>query len=141
VAISNIARAVHKASPDQYLAGMWRKDLETMLSWCCLRVSGVIPRSGTYRAPSWSWASVDGPVNARLCSDDNHKLCAHVLDASVDSSGPDDFGQLCGGILTISYAVMLSARLFVMVMSSQGTAGASVIVLKSLLKIATTPSK
>jgi hypothetical protein len=69
VAISALARETkrvldHMTNQDnQYLAGLWRPYLEWQLSW---RV--VEPRSTStqqedgFAAPSWSWASVDGPV-------------------------------------------------------------------------------
>ncbi|KAF2195861.1 HET-domain-containing protein [Zopfia rhizophila CBS 207.26] len=51
---------------DVYLAGLWRRDFIFGLAWHTERPGsgGVAPhkRPLDYRAPSWSWASVDGPV-------------------------------------------------------------------------------
>jgi hypothetical protein len=64
VGLSGIARKMHKdlaEMPSDYLAGLWRFDLGRQLLW---RLSFTKPeqRSRPYRAPSWSWASVDDQV-------------------------------------------------------------------------------
>lgn len=48
----------------KYLAGLWEMDLPSALLW---QVNRELPeckvmRPSMYRAPSWSWASVEGPV-------------------------------------------------------------------------------
>jgi hypothetical protein len=47
---------------DRYIAGIWYALLPNVLMW---RVTGETrtTRSRLFRAPSWSWASVDGPVH------------------------------------------------------------------------------
>ncbi|VUC28479.1 unnamed protein product [Clonostachys rosea] len=45
---------------DTYLAGMWKDTLPTALVWYA---SGRANRPSQYRAPSWSWAAIDGPIN------------------------------------------------------------------------------
>ncbi|KAJ0160670.1 hypothetical protein CTA2_7562 [Colletotrichum tanaceti] len=55
-AISGIAKVMSKILDDEYVAGLWRGHLIRGLCWqglSCRAVEG-------YRAPSWSWASVDG---------------------------------------------------------------------------------
>ncbi|CAH0049022.1 unnamed protein product [Clonostachys solani] len=45
---------------DTYLAGMWKETLPTALvCYAC----GSANRRPRYRAPSWSWAAIDGPIN------------------------------------------------------------------------------
>ncbi|KAK0444397.1 HET-domain-containing protein [Armillaria borealis] len=44
-----------------YLAGLWSDNLLHDLLWY-KKDGEQLPRSAEYRAPSWSWASVDGPV-------------------------------------------------------------------------------
>ncbi|KAE9365051.1 hypothetical protein N431DRAFT_488303 [Stipitochalara longipes BDJ] len=64
-------RDLPETSPDVYLAGLWRKYFIVGLAW---NVKKSIPRqydnehhnqTGDYVAPSWSWASVQGPVRYR----------------------------------------------------------------------------
>jgi hypothetical protein len=59
VAISGVARIIQEQTRDQYIAGMWRKDLELQLCW--FKPPGVWQdqRVLPYRAPTWSWASLD----------------------------------------------------------------------------------
>jgi hypothetical protein len=71
-ALAGIANMLHALFSRQrsvifdgtYCAGMWRYRLELQLCW---KVSGNLeegqtPRPISYRAPSWSWASVNGRV-------------------------------------------------------------------------------
>lgn len=65
-ALSGLAEVYHQATKYDYLAGLWRQSLPEDLLWWQQyllygnRVSRGIP--STYRAPSWSWASLDGNV-------------------------------------------------------------------------------
>ena len=60
VAINSIAQEMLKLLPDLYIhfAGMWKFDLLRQLLWRPGNLSVSMPKE--YRAPSWSWASVDG---------------------------------------------------------------------------------
>jgi hypothetical protein len=66
-AIAGIATEFHRLKPgDTYLAGMWRSSLINELCW--MVEPSKIPRAfgsrpEKYRAPSWSWASIDGAVS------------------------------------------------------------------------------
>lgn len=47
--------------PSQYAAGLWYRDLERQLLW--KRTSQTLPtRPQAYYAPTWSWASINSPV-------------------------------------------------------------------------------
>lgn len=109
VAISGIARVVKEETHDQYLAGLWRKDMEFQLCWCPTRRR---PQHMNYRAPSWSWASVDGMV-ASSTADKKHQYrhYAHVVDAYTTQSGQDPMGKVSGGQITISCTSMLLGKL------------------------------
>jgi hypothetical protein len=64
VAISGVARILAPVYGIDYVAGLWVKDLLWLLVW--YKYSGPsAARDVTmiYRAPSWSWASVDGSVS------------------------------------------------------------------------------
>jgi len=61
-AISRVASAMQKKLQARYLADLW--DTETLsrqLCWRCIDGEQA-PRPAEYRAPSWSWASVDSGV-------------------------------------------------------------------------------
>jgi hypothetical protein len=61
VAISGIAQLLGQKLNCDYLAGMWRRDLEHQILWKVTRSLPAPKKDGT-RGPSWSWASVDGGV-------------------------------------------------------------------------------
>jgi hypothetical protein len=63
-ALSAIARVYHRETGKTYLAGIWKEDLPLALCWIPARHSGspVVPRPAGYRAPSWSWASLESPA-------------------------------------------------------------------------------
>ncbi|KAL9116061.1 MAG: hypothetical protein Q9227_000429 [Pyrenula ochraceoflavens] len=102
VAIMGIARAAQEENNDQYLAGLWRQNMEEQLCW---GISGKSPMRQDDAAPSWSWASVSGEVWWSIRFEKDNVLLsyfAHVRDANVTLNGPDPFGRVSGGSLTIS---------------------------------------
>jgi Heterokaryon incompatibility protein (HET) len=58
-ALSGIATRFASMLNDSYCAGLWRNDLLNGLAWTA---AGDKTRPSAYRAPSWSWASIDGGV-------------------------------------------------------------------------------
>ncbi|KAH7317117.1 heterokaryon incompatibility protein-domain-containing protein [Stachybotrys elegans] len=61
VAISGIAKSWGAVFPDKYLAGLWQKSLPYGLLWYGRpSFKRRLDNDKTYRAPSWSWASVAG---------------------------------------------------------------------------------
>lgn len=48
--------------PGRYLAGLWEHDLLDQLTWFACPEESREVRGIPYRAPTWSWASVDCPV-------------------------------------------------------------------------------
>lgn len=56
---SGMASRVAQHLPDQYCAGIWRSELEYGLKW---RADQGRCRPQKWRAPMWSWASLDAPV-------------------------------------------------------------------------------
>ncbi|KAF9456486.1 heterokaryon incompatibility protein-domain-containing protein, partial [Collybia nuda] len=59
VALAGVAEIFQSRFNDDYIAGLWRKTLLDDLLW---RVFGPGCRPAEYRAPTWSWASVDGSI-------------------------------------------------------------------------------
>ncbi|KUJ18197.1 HET-domain-containing protein [Mollisia scopiformis] len=107
VALAGVAREAQRECGDTYVAGLWRTGMEEMLCW--RRLSSERPQNEEYRAPSWSWASVDGGVEYYPRAPDQElQLLSKVHHVSVTPLGPDPFGQLKDGILTISCPGALS---------------------------------
>lgn len=64
-AISGIAAKIRKATHSEYLAGLWKSNLASDLLWAAAPLDITRPgyyKPETWRAPSFSWASLDLPV-------------------------------------------------------------------------------
>ncbi|KAI1473149.1 HET-domain-containing protein [Daldinia caldariorum] len=61
---------------DVYYAGMWEIMMPASLLW---KVEGASNRPSVHRAPSWSWASVDGPLNLPAGGTHSNSTC-HLIE-------------------------------------------------------------
>ncbi|KAK4240137.1 a97f8ef6-a9b0-4f8b-8fdf-2c72f37eda9e [Achaetomium macrosporum] len=61
-ALSGLAQAVTRETSAEYFAGLWESGLIEGLLWCRAQPKQVLTATPNYVAPSWSWASVVGPV-------------------------------------------------------------------------------
>lgn len=105
-ALAGLAAAVHeryKSATCRYLAGLWEDDFRLSLAWWSTNVDHSNKRYPTYVAPTWSWASVAGPVSYHHLNDDHWhrspkfeiaKYALQVLHASVQTSTADPFGAI-----------------------------------------------
>lgn len=98
-ALSGLAHEYNKRRRDEYLAGLWRKDICSTMCWS---VDGgqQAARPLTYRAPSWSWASINGRI-LWVQSSPLVQAC-QVVSAHVVPSGRDPMGQVRGGTIKLS---------------------------------------
>jgi hypothetical protein len=90
-AISGLARLYSERLNNEYVAGLWRNSLLEGLAWQGLGVTRV-PQ---YRAPSWSWASVDGTPAAGL--PENWEPVATIIDCHAEHKGNNPFGEVTSG--------------------------------------------
>jgi hypothetical protein len=95
IALAGLAGQFRDMTGDTYLAGLWKADLHKQLCWkyshdvyCPDDKQRNRSRTLSYYAPTWSWASFDGPVRI----DDRYYLPEHeyayfseILDVSVNS--------------------------------------------------------
>jgi hypothetical protein len=104
-AISGLATAFADTCGLQYAAGLWQELLPDNLLWR-VKDPTASRRHPTYRAPSWSWAAIDGEI---LFSSDRHKLPEELelddIDIKPEPKGRDPFGQLLSGTLTVTGAL------------------------------------
>ncbi|USP74781.1 HET-domain-containing protein [Curvularia clavata] len=119
IALTGLAEDMRHAMGDVYLAGLWKKDLHKQLCWSTdfdVRARVNRSRTPTYLAPTWSWASVDGPVmsdQAYYIANMEVSLCIEILDASIlsrHSSGLHSFvasSLVLRGIAFWAQAIML----------------------------------
>ena len=98
-ALSGITRRVEMG--DRYLAGLWENYLITQLLWERQDLSKVI-RPTKYQAPSWSWASINGPIQVSGGEQYNpDEYIAKVVNSDVELAGEDPFGQVISGRLQV----------------------------------------
>ena len=104
VAISGLARLQQAFMPGEYVAGLWKRDLISQMCWFIPERSRH-DRPTSYRAPSWSWAAVDGqiwwvysPLAEYLCS---------FSDAHIDVASDDPFGQVQGGYIRVRGSLLV----------------------------------
>ena len=101
VAISGIAKEMKPLMRCRYLAGLWDFNIVEQLGWSGGRDA---TRSTIYRAPSWSWASIDGMVDLfeeNEPTPGDHFVLAEVLEAHTSLVGVDEFGPVDGGLLLV----------------------------------------
>jgi hypothetical protein len=97
-AFAGIAKLFCEATNDTYLAGLWRSRLLESLNWRVYEPrtkDDLLP----YRAPSWSWASIDGPFRPELATYSSQYLI-QVVDVKVQPRGEDPAGAVVDGFLT-----------------------------------------
>lgn len=102
-ALSGLASVLEEMSGDRYVAGLWQSHLPLGLLWRKASTWLREPTEGGYRAPSWSWASLDGEidmfdptlrVNVDVAAKDSH--------VKIQPCTKDPHGRLSSGTLTIT---------------------------------------
>jgi hypothetical protein len=112
VAISALAKQFHSVfeartngTDLRYIAGVWTLHLAPQLVW---RRQGdkYLVRPPHYRAPSWSWASVDGPLDFLCISwpgpQWESNILADVVEAEAQAAGSDPYLAVVDGFLRLS---------------------------------------
>jgi hypothetical protein len=111
VAISGIARHIQQYNHDQYVAGMWRTDLARQLCWRTRWPPRSRSAITSYIAPTWSWASSNGPISymfaVELVEAEYAIYWITVLDVELKNTGHDVFGGLVSGTLHLMCNVLL----------------------------------
>lgn len=116
-ALQGVAHLMQQGRNCAYYAGLWEDSMVEDLLWYCKEPH---KRPKEYRAPTWSWASVKGPVKFGHeqfwkfdCDDDEfssfdegldetHKIVATVTSVSTSPVGSSSLGQLCGATMNIT---------------------------------------
>ena len=86
LAISGIAESFGRHLRDQYRAGIWTSEFQAGLLWQVCRDT-TRPRPSEYQGPSWSWVSVNGPIEYSYRDFRTWKPetgSAEIIDCSID---------------------------------------------------------
>jgi hypothetical protein len=125
-AIAGLARVMTPANGAIYLAGFWRNGFAEELLWYPAALAKD-PRHNDlqapmrWRAPSWTWASVDGAVKFWSYFDED--LDIEVVDASPGVKGIDPYGEVAYGSATLHGPVAHLDSCFISQTRSEGTGG------------------
>jgi hypothetical protein len=111
-ALQGIAQIVQQQRDCAYYAGLWEDSLVGDMLWYCPR---PCIRPQNFRAPTWSWASVNGQVTYQKAA---AKILATVLSVRTLPVGKSALGELHGGSLEIRG---LGFRALLLDQSSNGT--------------------
>jgi hypothetical protein len=86
-----------------YLAGLWESTLIYSLTWYRYQWSGtpLLPRPQSWRAPTWSWASIAGAVKFSQHEGNYSQTFATIISADTTAVGDDRTGELSDGWLVI----------------------------------------
>lgn len=111
-ALSGVAQLLSSATDDAYYAGLWRSHILEDLHWRVyareerrIQVRGGFAhdfgeqlctpmRPAEYRAPTWSWASIDATV--KFIPLDFERILTTFIDCHVTPAGSDPFGKVSG---------------------------------------------
>jgi hypothetical protein len=99
--LSGLAEEYERLTGDHYRAGLWLSALPGALVWKSMREGS---RVSQYRAPSWSWASIDGEVqmNQMETTED-----IELVDCQVSlKSSRAPFGEVTKGVMTLRGRLM-----------------------------------
>jgi hypothetical protein len=112
--LAGIARHFGDYKQCEYLAGMWRDArFDAQLCWC---IFGPQPRP-EWRAPTWSWASVDGCASFQPYEPDEMKspriFCARTLQASVTQTDGGAYGEISDGWIRVACSYILVGRIVI----------------------------
>ncbi|KAM0134427.1 hypothetical protein ACHAO1_005639 [Botrytis cinerea] len=111
----------------RYLAGLWMRNLPSDLCWWVKVIEGhcVPSRAEPYRAPTWSWASVDfdgespcSPVayhsnfGKKFEQSKNFRIRRAETQLATSDVGKYTYGSVCGGLLRIK-GILIAAQIFI----------------------------
>lgn len=112
--MSGLASLPAKVTGDQYCAGIWLNDFTRSLLWT--RLAPRRPDNGSldlkiaepYRAPSFSWASVDGSlIWSPYCDRKDFENLALLKDYQCNVIGDNSFGRVLSGHLRLEAPISL----------------------------------
>lgn len=95
VAFASAASVVNSRLDYAYIAGFWNVDLEHQLMWIVKHPESTL-RPKAWRAPTWSWLSIEGPVEASKGT--FGKAVGRIVDLVIDLVDPEQpTGEMTGG--------------------------------------------
>ncbi|KUI68623.1 hypothetical protein VM1G_04558 [Cytospora mali] len=104
-ALAGLAEQYKKMTGNEYLAGMWVEDLPGTLLW--KGPDRGLKSPTAYRAPSWSWASLEGEIKFELPMDETPEFNTSVVSAHCEYNPPGSLSTVTSGWLDVEGPVGL----------------------------------
>jgi hypothetical protein len=105
VALAGVAQQCQRIYQTRYLAGLWEDSLLKDLLWISDPAVSPSSRPKAYRAPSWSWAALDGPIgniDGYTTRSKCIRTCVEVVRCEVMPSREElPFGEVKAGVLVL----------------------------------------
>ncbi|KAF1921850.1 heterokaryon incompatibility protein-domain-containing protein [Ampelomyces quisqualis] len=113
-AISGVASKIRKATHSEYMAGLWKGNLASDLLWSVSPSKSVMDSYAldTWRAPTFSWASLDTAVTYTYLDDDEREVFTPtiaLLSSTTTPKGLNPLGTLSDASITIRGPVFEAA--------------------------------
>ncbi|KAN0110247.1 HET domain containing protein [Hyaloscypha variabilis] len=111
IALSGIATVMKRSFNCRYLAGLWDDHLDRQLTWknSSTADSAPLSRPKAYIAPSWSWASLNGPVSLgdegpfiKLPWIPVRKIPIRILEAEIETVDGTEMSSAVAGYLKVA---------------------------------------
>ena len=104
LALSGVVEQFHRFwQGSRYLAGLWEHQFPGCLLWN-MQKGTKHPRPGRYRAPTWSWASIDGEITATTTGNSG-AICTVVKCEAVAARQVNPYGEVTSGVLVLNAIV------------------------------------
>ena len=126
-ALSGLANLMASKTGDRYIAGLWGNNIIKDLYWSVEinepshqcddsehdatmppATKAIVKRPAQYRAPSWSWAALDGKIEYSHLNEKG--IQARCLDIHVPPAGKDKFGRVQLGWMIIEVNLQISVQ-------------------------------
>jgi len=89
------------STEDTFLVGLWRSQLLRELMWSTYPTLHTF-KPEVWRAPTWSWSSVDNDINFRHLPGNESLAVAEVISCETVLLHPgNEFGEVTSGVLNI----------------------------------------
>ena len=101
IAFSGIVEDIQSFTTDTYFADIWKSCFVWHLCWATQQqaneTQGIIPRRASeYRAPSWSWLSIDGNTDIILNYDSVMSM-VEILHVDIQNTSENRFSSIKSG--------------------------------------------
>ncbi|KAF7894956.1 hypothetical protein EAF00_006770 [Botryotinia globosa] len=111
IAIGGVARQLQNKNGGKYFAGLWQSRIREQMCWYIESFITKTPRENTWRAPSWSWASVKHMVAMHDDTVVLREAYIDIVEVDITLEHDDPFGGVKRGVLSIRSKSMLSCEM------------------------------